>query len=160
MPCGHGQPEIAAAIAHTYSGHPLACAAALATLDVFAEQGVLANGAAIQPYFDEALQSQQSLRGLPHVIDLRSIGIIAGIKLATIPRQPGARGYAALKVAFACGSVDPHDGRHHHPVAAAGVGAAACGCIVRQARCGAETAGLMTRARVSLRWCEGARPQR
>ena len=138
-------------------GHPLACAAALATLDVFAEQGVLANGAAIQPYFDEALHS---LRGLPHVNDVRSTGIIAGIELAPIAGQPGARGYAALKAAFADGSIDPHDGRHHHDVAAAGVGAAACGCIVRQARCGAEAAGLMTRARVSLRWCEGARPQR
>ena len=85
---------------YTYSGHPLACAAALATLDVFAEQGVLANAAAIQPYFEEALQS---LRGLPHVIDLRSLGIIAGIELAPIPGQPGARGYAALKAAFADG---------------------------------------------------------
>jgi len=85
---------------YTYSGHPLACAAALATLDVFAEQGVIENAAAIQPYFEEALQS---LRGLPHVIDLRSIGIIAGIELAPIPGQPGARGYAALKAAFADG---------------------------------------------------------
>lgn len=85
---------------YTYSGHPLACAAALATLDVFAEQGILANAAAIQPYFEEALQS---LRGLPHVIDLRSLGIIAGIELAPIPGQPGARGYAALKAAFAEG---------------------------------------------------------
>ena len=85
---------------YTYSGHPLACAAALATLDVFAEQDILANAAAIQPYFEEALQS---LRGLPHVIDLRSLGIIAGIELAPIPGQPGARGYAALKAAFAAG---------------------------------------------------------
>ena len=85
---------------YTYSGHPLACAAALATLDVFAEQGVLENAVAIQPYFEEALQS---LRGLPHVIDLRSVGIIAGIELASIPGQPGARGYAALKAAFAQG---------------------------------------------------------
>jgi len=85
---------------YTYSGHPLACAAALATLDVFAEQGILANAAAVQPYFEEALQS---LRGLPHVIDLRSLGIIAGIELAPIAGQPGARGYAALKAAFADG---------------------------------------------------------
>lgn len=85
---------------YTYSGHPLACAAALATLDVFREQAVLENAARMQPYFDEALQS---LRGLPHVIDLRSIGIIAGIELAPIAGQPGARGYAALKQAFADG---------------------------------------------------------
>lgn len=85
---------------YTYSGHPLACAAALATLEVFREQGVIENAATIQPYFEEGLQS---LRGLPHVIDLRSIGIIAGIELETIAGQPGARGYAALKQAFADG---------------------------------------------------------
>ena len=85
---------------YTYSGHPLACAAALATLDVLREQAVLENAARIAPYFEEALQS---LRGLPHVIDLRSIGIIAGIELEPIAGQPGARGQAALKKAFAEG---------------------------------------------------------
>lgn len=85
---------------YTYSGHPLACAAALATLDVFREQGVIENGRAMQPYFEDALHA---LRGLPHVIDLRSIGMIGAIELEPIPGKPGARGYAALKAAFADG---------------------------------------------------------
>ena len=85
---------------YTYSGHPLACAAALATLDVFQEQGVIENARAMQPYFEDALHA---LRGLPHVIDLRSIGMIGAVELAPIAGQPGARGYAALKAAFADG---------------------------------------------------------
>ncbi|WP_312511526.1 aspartate aminotransferase family protein [Massilia sp.] len=85
---------------YTYSGHPLACAAALATLDVFREQGVMENARAMQPYFEDALHA---LRGLPHVIDLRSIGMIGAVELEPIPGKPGARGYAALKAAFADG---------------------------------------------------------
>jgi len=85
---------------YTYSGHPLACAAALATLDVFAEQGVLDNARAMAAYFEEAAHA---LRGLPHVIDVRAIGLVAGIELEALPGRPGARGYAALKQAFADG---------------------------------------------------------
>ena len=85
---------------YTYSGHPLACAAALATLEVFREQAVLENARALQPYFEDALHA---LRGLPYVIDLRSIGMIGAIELAPVAGKPGARGYAALKAAFADG---------------------------------------------------------
>lgn len=85
---------------YTYSGHPLACAAALATLDVFRDQQIIENAKLIQPYFEDALHS---LRGLPHVIDLRSIGIVAGIELEPIAGKPGARAYNALKKAFADG---------------------------------------------------------
>lgn len=85
---------------YTYSGHPLACAAALATLEVFREQAVLENARAVQPYFEDALHA---LRGLPYVIDLRSIGMIGAIELEPIAGKPGARGYAALKAAFADG---------------------------------------------------------
>ncbi|WP_020651511.1 aspartate aminotransferase family protein [Massilia niastensis] len=85
---------------YTYSGHPVACAAALATLEVFREQRILENAKNMQSYFEDALHS---LRGLPHVIDLRSIGIVAGIELESIPGKPGARAYGALKKAFADG---------------------------------------------------------
>ena len=85
---------------YTYSGHPLACAAALATLDVMREQQILANARAMQPYFEDALHA---LRGLPHVLDLRSIGMIGAVELEPIAGRPGARGYAALKAAFAHG---------------------------------------------------------
>ncbi|HJV81725.1 aspartate aminotransferase family protein [Noviherbaspirillum sp.] len=85
---------------YTYSGHPLACAAALATLDVFAEQKVLENASSLASYWEDAVQS---LKGLPNVIDLRNIGLIAGIELASIPGKPGARAMNAFKRAFAEG---------------------------------------------------------
>jgi beta-alanine--pyruvate transaminase len=85
---------------YTYSGHPIACAAALATLEVFQEQKILEHAASMQSYWEDAVHS---LKGLPHVIDLRSIGMIAGIELASIPGKPGARAFSAFKQAFADG---------------------------------------------------------
>jgi beta-alanine--pyruvate transaminase len=93
-------PGIELAHGYTYSGHPLACAAGIATLDVFKEQGVLENAKAMQPYWEDAVHS---LRGLPHVIDIRTIGLVAGIELEPIAGKPGARAYAAFKKAFADG---------------------------------------------------------
>jgi len=85
---------------YTYSGHPLACAAGLATLDIFKEQKILEHAAGMQPYWEDAVHS---LRGLPHVIDIRTIGLVAGIELEAIPGKVGARAYAAFKKAFADG---------------------------------------------------------
>jgi beta-alanine--pyruvate transaminase len=85
---------------YTYSGHPLACAAALATLDVFAEQQVLDNARNLAGYWEDAVHS---LKGLPYVIDLRNVGLIAGIELASIPGKPGVRAMDAFKRAFAEG---------------------------------------------------------
>ena len=85
---------------YTYSGHPIACAAALATLDVFQEQKILEHAVSMQSYWEDAVHS---LKGLPHVIDIRSIGMIAGIELASIPGKPGARAFSAFKQAFADG---------------------------------------------------------
>jgi beta-alanine--pyruvate transaminase len=85
---------------YTYSGHPVACAAALATLEVFKDQQVLEHAQGIQAYWEDAVHA---LKGLPHVIDLRTIGLIAGIELEPIPGKPGARAHQALKKAFADG---------------------------------------------------------
>jgi beta-alanine--pyruvate transaminase len=85
---------------YTYSGHPLACAAALATLEVFQDQNILAHAASMQDYWADAVHS---LKGLPHVIDIRTIGLIAGIELSPIEGKPGARAFAAFKQAFADG---------------------------------------------------------
>ena len=85
---------------YTYSGHPLACAAALATLEVFEEQKILDNAVAMQGYWADAVHS---LKGLPHVIDIRTIGLIAGIELQPIEGKPGARAFGAFKQAFADG---------------------------------------------------------
>jgi beta-alanine--pyruvate transaminase len=85
---------------YTYSGHPLACAASLATLEVFKEQKVIEHASSMQAYWEDAVHS---LKGLPHVIDLRTIGLIAGIELAPIPGKPGARAFEAFRRAFADG---------------------------------------------------------
>jgi beta-alanine--pyruvate transaminase len=85
---------------YTYSGHPIACAASLATLQVFREQDVLGNAKRMAGYWADAAHS---LKGLPHVIDIRTLGLIAGIELEPIAGKPGARAFAAFKQAFADG---------------------------------------------------------
>ena len=82
---------------YIYSGHPLACAAGLASLDVFQQEGVLEHAQSVSNYFQDAAHA---LRGLPHVIDVRTIGLIAGIELASIPGKAGARAYDAFVRAF------------------------------------------------------------
>jgi beta-alanine--pyruvate transaminase len=75
---------------YTYSGHPVACAASLATLDIYQKEGLLTRKAEIADYWEDAVHS---LRGLPHVIDLRNLGLVGAIELESIPGKPGARGY-------------------------------------------------------------------
>jgi beta-alanine--pyruvate transaminase len=75
---------------YTYSAHPLACAAALGTLDTYAEEGLLTRGAQMAPYFENALHS---LKGARHVIDVRNIGLVGGVELESIPGQPGKRAF-------------------------------------------------------------------
>jgi beta-alanine--pyruvate transaminase len=82
---------------YTYSGHPLACAAGLATLRVYAEDGLFDNAAALAPYWEDAVHS---LKGLPHVIDLRNLGLIAGIELQPIAGQPTKRAFDAFLRAY------------------------------------------------------------
>jgi beta-alanine--pyruvate transaminase len=85
---------------YTYSGHPLACAAALATLDLYAEEGLFARAAALAPYWADKVHS---LQGARHVIDIRSIGLVAGIELAVRDGAPGARATALFRRAFDSG---------------------------------------------------------
>ena len=75
---------------YTYSGHPLACAASLATLDTYAEEGLLSRGSEMAGTFEEAVHS---LAGLPNVIDVRNLGLVGGIELAPIAGEPGKRGF-------------------------------------------------------------------
>ncbi len=86
-----GPPDaIELAHGYTYSGHPLACAAGLATLDVYRDEDLFARAAAIAPYWEDAAHS---LKGRAHVVDIRNIGLLAAIDLAAIPGQPGKRAY-------------------------------------------------------------------
>jgi beta-alanine--pyruvate transaminase len=85
---------------YTYSGHPLACAAGLATLDAYQQEGIFDRAAATAPAWAEAIHA---LRDAPHVLDIRSIGILAAIELAPRPGAPGARGTAVADRCFADG---------------------------------------------------------
>jgi beta-alanine--pyruvate transaminase len=75
---------------YTYSGHPLAAAAAVATLEVYREEGLFERGRSLSPYFEDAAHA---LKGERFVIDIRNLGLMAGIELEARPGQPGARAY-------------------------------------------------------------------
>jgi len=75
---------------YTYSGHPAACAAGLATLEIYRREGLLTRAAELAPAFEAAVHG---LRDCPNVIDIRNLGLMAGIELAPRPDAPGARGY-------------------------------------------------------------------
>ena len=82
---------------YTYSGHPLACAAALATLGVYRDEGLFERAASLAAYFEDAVHS---LRGAPHVVDVRNLGIVAGIELESRPGKPGARAFEVFTRCF------------------------------------------------------------
>jgi beta-alanine--pyruvate transaminase len=82
---------------YTYSGNPIASAAGLATLETYRQEGLLTRGAELGPYFEEALHS---LKGLPHVIDVRNIGLVGAIELEPIAGQPTKRAFSAFLEAF------------------------------------------------------------
>ena len=79
---------------YTYSGHPLAVAAGLATLDVYKDEGLFERAKALEGMFAEAMLS---LRSKPHVADIRPIGLLCGIDLDPLPGKPAARGYEAIE---------------------------------------------------------------
>ena len=82
---------------YTYSGHPLATAAAEASLDVFEEEQLFKRGQELAPYFQEAVHS---LREMPHVIDIRNIGLVAGIELEPKPGKPTERAFKAFRKCY------------------------------------------------------------
>ena len=82
---------------YTYSGHPMACAAAIGTLDTYQEEGLLTRAAGIAPYWEERVHA---LNGLPHVIDIRNIGLVAAIEFDPIVGEPGKRAFDRFVAAF------------------------------------------------------------
>jgi beta-alanine--pyruvate transaminase len=85
---------------YTYSGHPVACAAALATLNIYEREGLLTRAGELNAYWEQAAHS---LRGLPNVVDIRNLGLVAGIELEAIPGKVGARGYEVFVKCFETG---------------------------------------------------------
>jgi beta-alanine--pyruvate transaminase len=86
-------PDNAIELSHgyTYSGHPVACAAGLATLDICRREGLFQRSRELWRYWEDAAHS---LKGLPHVVDIRNIGLLAAIELAPLDGAPGQRAYA------------------------------------------------------------------
>lgn len=85
---------------YTYSAHPMAVAAGLATLDTYAEEGLLTRAAELAPYWENAIHA---LKGLPHVIDIRNFGLVGAIELEGRADGPGKRAFAAFVDAYANG---------------------------------------------------------
>ncbi|MGF1568594.1 MAG: aspartate aminotransferase family protein [Nodosilinea sp.] len=81
---------------YTYSGHPVACAAALATLDIYASEGLFNRVQTLMPLWETAAHS---LKGTPHIIDIRNLGLLAGIELAPTD-TPGERGAEVFRRCF------------------------------------------------------------
>lgn len=95
-------PENAIELFHgyTYSAHPVACAAALATQQIYTRDGLLTRGAQLAAQWEDAVHS---LRGLPHVIDIRNLGLVAGVELESRSGAPGARAYEVFLKAYELG---------------------------------------------------------
>jgi beta-alanine--pyruvate transaminase len=85
---------------YTFSGNPMACAAALGTLDTYEEEGLLTRAAELSDYWQDAVHS---LCDLEHVIDLRNLGLIAGIELKPREGAPTARAFDAFLQAYEAG---------------------------------------------------------
>jgi len=83
---------------HTYSAHPLACAAGLATLKLCRDEDLFARARLMAPMLEEAVHG---LRNAPLVTDVRNVGLAAGIDIEPDPSSPGRRGYDAIRMAFA-----------------------------------------------------------
>ena len=75
---------------YTYSGHPVACAAGLATLEIYEEEGLLTRASELAEHWQEALHS---LKDAPHVVDIRNLGLVGAVELAPRAAAPGTRAY-------------------------------------------------------------------
>jgi len=87
---------------YTYSGHPVAAAAGLATLEVYREEGSFARARALEPMFEEMIHA---LKDASHVVDIRNFGLMGGIELEPRPGEPGARGLEVFLKCFEAGVV-------------------------------------------------------
>ncbi|HVW68726.1 MAG TPA: aspartate aminotransferase family protein [Steroidobacteraceae bacterium] len=82
---------------YTYSAHPAACAAGIATLEIYEREGLLTRAKTLARYWEDAAHS---LKGLPHVIDIRNYGLILGLELESIPGKVGARAFEVYQKCF------------------------------------------------------------
>lgn len=85
---------------YTYSGHPIAAAAGLATLDTYRDESLFARAAELAPHMERAVHG---LAGAPHVVDIRNLGLIGAVELVPRPGAPGQRAFEAMVRAWDCG---------------------------------------------------------
>jgi beta-alanine--pyruvate transaminase len=83
---------------YTYSGHPLAAAAGIATLDLYREEGLFERAKKLEPIWADALFD--AVKGLPNVVDIRTLGLVGAVDLTPIDGKPSLRGYRAMEHAF------------------------------------------------------------
>ena len=82
---------------YTYSAHPVACAAGLAAMDIFEGEDMAGRAARLAPHFERQVHG---LRGLPHVVDIRNLGLAAAIQIEPVAGEPGRRPWALSKAAW------------------------------------------------------------
>jgi len=82
---------------YTYSGHPLACAAAIATMQVYHDEKLFERAASMSAAFEQAAHQ---IKGLPHVKDIRNLGLVCGIELEPLAGKPTARAYEVFERCF------------------------------------------------------------
>lgn len=92
---------------YTYSGHPLAAAAACAALDLYRSEGLFERAAKLAPHFEKVIHG---LRDLPNVVDIRNLGMVGGIELATRDGKPGARAHEIFVKCFEKGALVRYTG--------------------------------------------------
>lgn len=92
---------------YTYSGHPVACAAGMATLSIYEKEGLFTRAAELESYWQDAAHS---LKGVPHVKDIRNFGLMAGIELESRQDHPGELGYEVFAKCFEKGVVIRYSG--------------------------------------------------
>jgi beta-alanine--pyruvate transaminase len=96
-------PAHAIELAHgyTYSGHPVACAAAVATLNLFKQEALFQRAADMGKVLGEAMHS--ALKGLPNVVGIRTLGLAGAVELSSIDGQPGKRAYDIFLACYQAG---------------------------------------------------------
>lgn len=100
--CMQGPDGIELFHGYTYSGHPVAAAAAIATLDIYENEQLFDRSKELESYFEEAVHS---LKDLPNIIDIRNIGLVAGIQFSPSAEGIGKRGFSIFADCFAKGTL-------------------------------------------------------
>src|SRR6185295_15535650 len=85
---------------YTYSGHPLACAAGIGTLDTYADEGLLTRGQSLEKHFEDSLHALKDSR---HVVDIRNCGLMAAVELEPRADAAGKRAYETFLKVFEAG---------------------------------------------------------